>query len=92
MVSIILLWLTTKITIGTTIIITVTAAVAPALEIPPAAIWESAVTALMFSGQVTAIPNYLIMSKIGWLDHYVAIVVPALAKPLGLFLMALGSC
>ena len=45
------------------------------------------VTALMFSGQVTAIPNYLIMSKIGWLDHYVAIVVPALAKPLGLFLM-----
>ena len=45
------------------------------------------VTALMFSGQVTAIPNYLIMSKIGWLDHYVAIVVPAIAKPLGLFLM-----
>ncbi|MCM1224489.1 MAG: carbohydrate ABC transporter permease [Lachnospiraceae bacterium] len=44
-------------------------------------------TALMFSGQVTAIPNYLIISKIGWIDSHVAIIVPALAKPLGLFLM-----
>lgn len=45
------------------------------------------VTALMFSVQVTAIPNYLIMSKLGWLDTYAALVVPAMAKPLGLFLM-----
>lgn len=45
------------------------------------------VTALMFSVQVTAIPNYLIMSKIGWLDTYASLIVPAMAKPLGLFLM-----
>jgi ABC-type glycerol-3-phosphate transport system permease component len=45
------------------------------------------VTALMFSVQVTAIPNYLIMSKLGWLDTYAALIVPAMAKPLGLFLM-----
>lgn len=45
------------------------------------------VTALMFSTQVTAIPNYLIMSKIGWLDTYFSLIVPAIAKPLGLFLM-----
>ncbi len=45
------------------------------------------VTALMFSTQVTAIPNYLIMSKIGWLDTYLSLIVPAIAKPLGLFLM-----
>lgn len=45
------------------------------------------VTSLMFAGQVTAIPNYLIMSGIGWLDTYFALVIPALAKPLGLFLM-----
>lgn len=45
------------------------------------------VTALMFSTQVTAIPNYLIMSKIGWLDTYASLIVPAIAKPLGLFLM-----
>lgn len=45
------------------------------------------VLALMFSGYVTSIPNYLIMSKIHWLDTYAALVVPALASPLGLFLM-----
>lgn len=45
------------------------------------------VTALMFSAQVTAIPNYLIMTGLGWLDTYLALIVPALAKPLGLFLM-----
>lgn len=45
------------------------------------------VTALMFSGQVTAIPNYLIMSGLGWLDTYLSLIVPAIAKPLGLFLM-----
>ena len=45
------------------------------------------VTAIMFSTQVTAIPNYLIMTKIGWLDKYLSLIVPAIAKPLGLFLM-----
>lgn len=45
------------------------------------------VTALMFSAQVTAIPNYLIMSGLGWLDNYLSLIVPAIAKPLGLFLM-----
>lgn len=45
------------------------------------------VTALMFSTQVTAIPNYLIMSRIGMLDSYWALILPAIAKPLGLFLM-----
>lgn len=45
------------------------------------------VTALMFSTQVTAIPNYLIMSGLSWLDTYWALIVPAMAKPLGLFLM-----
>ena len=50
-------------------------------------IFGTVVTALMFAGQVTAIPNYLIMSKIGWLDSYLALIVPAIAKPMGLFLM-----
>lgn len=45
------------------------------------------VTALMFSGYVTAIPNYLIMTKLGWVDTYWSIVVPAFAAPMGLFLM-----
>ncbi len=43
--------------------------------------------ALMFSGYVTAIPNYLIINALGWVDTYWAIVVPAFAAPIGLFLM-----
>lgn len=45
------------------------------------------VTALMFNGYVTAIPNYLVMSKIGWVDTYWAVIIPAFASPMGLFLM-----
>lgn len=45
------------------------------------------VTALMFNGYVTAIPNYLILSKVGMVDTVWAIVIPAFASPMGLFLM-----
>ena len=45
------------------------------------------VTALMFNGYVTAIPNYLLMSKIGIVDTYWAILLPAIAAPMGMFLM-----
>ncbi|SEN70904.1 ABC-type glycerol-3-phosphate transport system, permease component [Amphibacillus marinus] len=45
------------------------------------------IMALMFSPHVTAIPNYLIMSRLGWVDTYNALVVPAIAAPLGVFLM-----
>lgn len=44
-------------------------------------------TALMFNGYVTSIPNYLIMAGIGWVDTYLAAIIPALAAPMGLFLM-----
>lgn len=46
-----------------------------------------AVTALMFNYYVTAIPNYIIISKLGWVDTYWAIIIPAFASPMGLFLM-----
>lgn len=45
------------------------------------------ILALMFSPQVTAIPNYMTMSFLGWIDSYQAIIVPAFAYPLGLYLM-----
>ena len=44
-------------------------------------------TCLMFSGYVTGIPNYLIMSKLGMVDTYWALILPAFAAPIGLFLM-----
>ncbi len=45
------------------------------------------VLSLMFSGHVTAIPNYMVMSWLGWINTHASIIVPALAFPLGLFLM-----
>ena len=43
--------------------------------------------AMMFTGYVTAIPNYMIINKLGWIDTYWAIIIPAFASPMGLFLM-----
>ena len=46
-----------------------------------------AVVALMFSGCVTGIPNYLIMCRLHIVDTYWAILLPAIGGSLGLFLM-----
>ena len=45
------------------------------------------VFSLMFSQEVVAIPKYLTMTYLGWIDHYAAIILPAWAMSLGLFLM-----
>ena len=39
--------------------------------------------AMMFNGMVTAIPNYLIINKLGWIDTYWSIIIPAFAAPMG---------
>ena len=49
--------------------------------------YQTVVLALMFSGAVTAIPNYLIMARLNWIDNYLSLIVPAFATPIGLFLM-----
>lgn len=50
-------------------------------------LFQIVVLALMFSPHVTAIPNYLTLSKLGWVDTHWAIIVPAFAYSLGLYLM-----
>lgn len=45
------------------------------------------VMALMFSSAVTAVPNYIIISKLGLIDSYWAIILPAYSSTLGLYLM-----
>ena len=45
------------------------------------------VTSLMFSGAVTSVPSYIIMSKLKWLDNYASLIVPAFGSSLGLYLM-----
>ena len=44
-------------------------------------------TAMMFTGYVTQIPNYIIISKLGWVDTFWACIIPAFAFPMGFFLM-----
>jgi ABC-type glycerol-3-phosphate transport system permease component len=45
------------------------------------------VYSLMFNGTVTAIPNYFIMSKLGLINTYLAVVFPVIGGTLGLYLM-----
>lgn len=45
------------------------------------------VTTLMFNGTVTAIPNYIIMAKLGWIDTYWSLIIPTFGSSLGLYLM-----
>lgn len=42
---------------------------------------------LMFSTEVTAIPNYLIISRLGLIDTYWSLIIPGIGASLGLFLM-----
>ena len=50
-------------------------------------IFNIIVLSLMFNTSVTAIPNYITMAKIGWVDTPWALIVPAFASSLGLYLM-----
>lgn len=52
-----------------------------------AIMFQTVVLSLMFTGAVTSIPNYMIMSWLGLIDTYWAVIVPAFAYPLGLYLM-----
>lgn len=45
------------------------------------------VFSLMFSANVTAIPNYIIFTRIGIINTHLALILPAFCNSLGLFLM-----
>ena len=42
---------------------------------------------LMFNATVLTIPAYIIMAGLGWIDTYLAVIVPAFGTSLGLYLM-----
>lgn len=50
-------------------------------------IFTLVVYSLMFAPQVTATPNYIIVSRLGLVDNPAAIILPAIASSLGLYLM-----
>ena len=45
------------------------------------------VYSLMFNATVTSITNFITMSLLGWVDTYLAIIVPAFCTTFGLYLM-----
>lgn len=51
------------------------------------AIFNLVVVALLFTYEVTWLPMFIIMSRLNFINTYFAIILPALATPLGLFLM-----
>lgn len=50
-------------------------------------IFQLIVLTLMFNTTVTAIPNYIIMAKLKWIDTYWSLIVPTFGSSLGLYLM-----
>lgn len=50
-------------------------------------IFRIIVLSLMFNATVTSIPNYLIMSQLGWINTYWSLIMPAIGAPIGLYLM-----
>ena len=49
--------------------------------------FQTIVLSLMFNSTVSAITSFILMSALGWLDNYLAIIVPAWCSSLGLYLM-----
>lgn len=51
------------------------------------ALFALIIAALMFAPEVVEIPRYLVISYLGLMDTYAALILPSLAFPIGLFLM-----
>lgn len=50
-------------------------------------IFNMILLALMFAPQVTQIPQFIVIKELGLINTYVALIIPALAAPVSLFLM-----
>ena len=50
-------------------------------------IFQIIFVSLMFNAAVTAIPTFIIMSKLQWIDTYWALIIPAFGNSFGLYLM-----
>ncbi|MDY3196470.1 MAG: carbohydrate ABC transporter permease [Paracholeplasma sp.] len=75
-------------TVGHVIIASMAAYPLAKYKFPGKTIFFSLVVySLMFSPHVTATPNYIIISSIGLIDTHWAIILPAIASSLGLYLM-----
>ena len=75
-------------TLGHLLIASMAAFVLAKYDFPGGRLYFSVVvTALMFNGYVTAIPNYITMSRLHIVDTAWSVILPAFSAPMGLFLM-----
>jgi ABC-type glycerol-3-phosphate transport system permease component len=75
-------------TLGHLLIASMAAFVLAKYDFPGGRLYFSiVVTALMFNGYVTAIPNYITMSRLHIVDTIWSVILPAFSAPMGLFLM-----
>ncbi|MGM9551106.1 MAG: carbohydrate ABC transporter permease [Clostridia bacterium] len=75
-------------TLGSVIVASMAAYPLAKYQFPGSRMMSSLIVySLMFNGSVTGIPNYIIMSKIGLIDTYWAVVLPAIGSTMGLYLM-----
>jgi len=75
-------------TVGLIIIASMGAFVVSKYKFPGSRIFfQGVIITLMFSTYVTAIPNYLVMAQLGWVDTFMSVIVPAFAMPMGFFLL-----
>ncbi|WP_025691237.1 carbohydrate ABC transporter permease [Paenibacillus zanthoxyli] len=44
-------------------------------------------SAMIIPGEVTLVPNYLLMHNFGWLDSYKALIIPSMLSVFGIFLL-----
>ena len=50
-------------------------------------LFQTIVYSLMFNSTVTGITNFITMSTLGWVDSYLAVIVPSFCYTFGLYLM-----
>ena len=75
-------------TVGSLLIASMAAYALSKLKFPGRNIMFSlVVTSLMFHSTVNQVTHFIILSTLGWIDTYLAIIMPALAGSLGLYLM-----
>jgi len=52
-----------------------------------AAVFALFMAAMIIPGEVTLVPNYLLMNKLGWLNSYTSLIVPSMLSVFGIFLL-----
>ncbi|MCL2442915.1 MAG: carbohydrate ABC transporter permease [Treponema sp.] len=82
------LFITVVGTVGLILVASMGAFVVSKYKFPGSKIFfQGVIITLMFSTYVTAIPNYLVMAGLGWVDTFLSVIIPAFAMPMGFFLL-----